>query len=103
MRTLQSNEDVDPKTKEIWEKVLVAELMSSEDESIVDDEKMFVVRQPTWRSSKYSKFVHKLDEIHKESGSTKSRFRMLKRTVGDPSSKDAPTNIKAENKWVLKE
>ncbi|XP_066927917.1 uncharacterized protein [Clytia hemisphaerica] len=88
-RALQSL-NVDAMTRATITKILVPELMSSEDEEEDGEEKMFITRKLTWRSEGVDSCLSKLDEIHKQSQSKHARYRAFKRNPGPPSLRPEP-------------
>ena len=49
--------------REKWRKVLVNQLMSSDESEYEDDQAVFVVKELPWRSSKVTAFFEKLNGV----------------------------------------
>ena len=87
-----------PKTKEKWSKVLLAEVMSSE-ESGPEEEDMFVKPLP-WHSDLVNKFLAELDERSTERKTAQALRQRKKRIISvHVSTRSAPPGLP---KWALK-
>ena len=86
--------------KALWEKVLVLEMMSSEDSEIDEEEEVLMVHPLPWRASKVDAMFKRLDDGIKENKSPQSRRQMKKRCVGQDSARCAPIADKFP-KWAL--
>lgn len=74
-----------PQEKEKWAKVLIPDMMSSEDDNADEDEDVFVIRPLPWRSTAVDNFFKSLD-AHSKGQKTKQSVRQMKsRILGDPS------------------
>ena len=86
-----------PKTKEKWNKVLLAEVMSSEESG--PEENMFVKPLP-WHSDLVNKFLAELDEKNTERKTPQALRQRKKRIVSvHISTRGAPPGLP---KWALK-
>ena len=86
--------------REKWRKVLVNQLMSSDESEYEDDQAVFVVKELPWRSSKVTAFFEKLDGVH-QSRKTEQASQQTKRRVrkGLMSSRPPPLGLPS---WALK-
>lgn len=74
-------------------------LMSSDEEL---EDGGFLTHQPSWQSEKFQKYKKILDAKYLEICSKKSARLLQKRTIGAPSTKPAPDNLKEDLQWILK-
>jgi len=84
-----------------WEKVLVTELISTDESETEDGEAVLVVKELTWRSDKVdSKFFAKLDSAHK-SRMSEQASRQTKRRIekGRTSIRPAPSHVPS---WAIR-
>lgn len=77
-----------------WERVLITELISSDESETEDDKAVLVVKELTWRSDKVSSFFMKLDSAHdarkSEQATRQTKPRIRK---GVTSSMSAPSHL----------
>ena len=77
-----------------WEKILVADLISSDESDTEDGIALLIVNELTWRSSKVSHFFEKLDAAHharkSEQATQQTKRRICK---GKLSRRMAPSNL----------
>lgn len=88
--------------KEKWKKVLVPEMISSEDDNEDEDEEsdVFVVRPLPWRSTAVDNFFKSLD-AHSKGQKTKQAVRQMKsRVLGASSSRPKPLD-KTIPRWAF--
>ena len=80
--------------REKWKKVLVTQLMSSDESADEDDQAVFVVKELSWRSDKVMAFFQKLDGA-RQSRKTEQASRQTKRRVrkGVMSSRPPPPGL----------
>ena len=80
--------------REKWRKVLVTQLMSSDESSNEDDQAIFIVKELSWRSDKVTSFFEKLDSV-RQSRKTEQASRQTKRRVrkGVMSSRPPPPGL----------
>ena len=76
-----------PKDREKWEKVLVLELMSSEDSGMDEDEEILAVRPLPWRSTRVDEMFDELDKKIQSGKSPQSRRQTKRRKVGNLSQR----------------
>ena len=89
-----------PLEKEKWAKVLIPEMISSEDDNDDEDEDVFVIRPLPWRSTAVDNFFKSLD-AHSKGQKTKQAVRQMKsRVLGAPSSRPKPLD-KTIPKWAF--
>jgi len=100
MATLSKVKFADPKDKGKWEKVLILELMSSEDSGTDDDDDILVVRPLPWRSSKVDQMFKELDKETLSGKSPRSRRQMKQRKTGNPS-KRPQCSIDGVPRWAF--
>ena len=86
--------------REKWEKVLVTQLMSSDESATEDDQAVFVVKELPWRSDKVTAFYKKLDSVW-NARKTEQACRQTKNRVrkGVVSHRPAPSGLP---NWVLR-
>ncbi len=72
--------------KEKWQKVLIAEMMSSEES---EDDKILVKSLP-WRSNKVRRFFYALDDQLYSEKSAQAKRQTKERIVGDVSVRTQP-------------
>lgn len=85
------------KVKNAWKKLITKDIVSSEDEEIEADRKFFVKRPKLNRGRKLDSFFEKLDNITKDTSSTRGKYRSFDRKIGEPSEKDARYSIEQED------
>ena len=78
--------------KVLWEKVIVLDLMSSE-ESDFDGEDILSVHPLSWRASRVDAMFKKLDDHSKECKSPQALHQTKKRCVGTTSTRRIPDNV----------
>ena len=83
----------------LWTKVLIPEMMSSE-ESDMDEEEVLKVHTYPWRSSKVSRMFKQLDIVALKDKTPQSRRQRKRRTVGECSGRERPTEHNLPN-WVF--
>ena len=71
--------------KDKWAKVLVADVMSSE-ESDSENEEMLVVKPLPWRSDKVTQFFQQLDEKIERSKKAQARRQRKRRVISNAFS-----------------
>lgn len=77
-----------------WEKVLVSELISSDESEIEDEKSILIVKELSWRSVRVSTFFSRLDQAHEHRKSEQACRQTKSRVVkGKISSRPTPTNI----------
>jgi len=83
-----------------WEKVLVTELISTDESETEDGEAVLVVKKLTWRSDRVSKFFATLDSAHK-SHMSEQASRQTKRRIekGRTSIRPAPSHVPS---WAIR-
>ena len=87
--------------REKWKKVLVTQLMSSDESGNEDDElAVFVVKELPWRSDKVTAFFEKLDGV-RQSRKTEQASRQTKKRVrkGVMSTRPPPSGLPT---WAVK-
>ena len=86
-----SYSDVD---REKWQKVLVTQLMSSDESGTDEEQPAFIVKELQWRSDKVTSFFEKLDRAH-TTRKTEQATRQTKRRVrkGVSSERPAPSDF----------
>ncbi|XP_057300515.1 uncharacterized protein LOC130633153 isoform X2 [Hydractinia symbiolongicarpus] len=72
-----TEDEMTKSNKSFWQDCMIPDVMSSEDELIEGDNKVFIVRKLKWRTKRFNKMVEKLDDVHKERVSSRGKFRML--------------------------
>ena len=77
------------KDKEKWSRVIVSEIMSSE-ESGDEDDSPIVVRPLPWRASRVDNFLSQLHKQNKKHKSPQARHQMKTRVIGCMSSRPPP-------------
>ena len=85
--------------KVLWEKIMILDLISSE-ESTVDEEEVLVVHPLPWRSSKVDAMFNRLDEYTKDNKSPQALRQTKKRCVGNSSTRNIPVNSLLP-KWAV--
>ena len=89
-----------PLEKEKWAKVLMPDMISSEDDNGDEDEDVFVIRPLSWHSTAVDDFFKSLD-AHSKGQKTKQAVRQMKnRVLGAPSSCPKPLD-KTIPKWAF--
>ena len=82
-----------------WEKVLITELISSDESETEEDKAVLVVKELTWRSDKVSSFFMKLDNAHdarkSEQATRQTKPRIRK---GITSNRPAPSHLPS---WAI--
>ena len=73
------------KDKDKWGKVLVADVMSSE-ESAPENEEMLLVKPLPWRSEKVSQFFQQLDEKTERAKKAQARRQRKQRVISNEFS-----------------
>ena len=86
--------------REKWKKVLVTQLMSSDESDNEENQAVFVVKELPWRSDKVTAFFEKLDGVRR-SRKTEQASRQTKRRVrkGVMSSRPPPHGFPT---WAVK-
>ena len=89
--------------KQEFQKALVVEAMSSEEEADDDETNapIFIVTRYRWRTEAYESFVQSLDKKYTQIQSRKSRAQMIPREPGGVSDKPAPEGFKAQFLWAV--
>ena len=90
---------VSEKEKEKWGKVLVSDVMSSE-ESASDNEEVILVKPLAWRSERVSLFFHQLDEKMERSKKAQAR-RQRKQRVMSTEFSVRPRPIISLPAWAI--
>ena len=85
--------------KEKWAKVLVPEMISSEDDNDEDDD-MIVVRPLPWRSLAVNNFFASLDSHTKQQKTKQARRQLKSRVLGSTSTRAKPAN-QSIPKWAF--
>ena len=85
--------------KVLWEKIMILDLISSE-ESAVDEEEVLVVHPLPLRSSKVDAMFNRLDEYTKDCKSNQALCQTKKRCVGNSSTRNIPVNSLLP-KWAV--
>ena len=83
--------------KTLWEKILVVEMMSSEDSEVDEEEEVLAVHPLPWRASKVDVMLKRLDDDMKETKSLQARRQMKKRCVGHDSIRSPPIAAKVSS------
>ena len=87
--------------REKWKKVLVTQLMSSDESGNEEDQAVFIVKELPWRSDKVTAFFEKLDRVCQalktEQASRQTKKRLRK---GVMSSRPAPSGLPT---WAVQE
>lgn len=87
------------KEKEKWEKVLTADMVSSE-ESDVDQPDVVFIKSLPWRADRVNDFFTQLDEKSNDSKGPQARRQKKRRMLSStPSSRMLPSGVP---KWALK-
>ena len=87
-------------TKEKWNKVLVPEVISSEESDSGENEEIVYVKPLPWRSELVNNFFAQLDDKIAETKSAQARRQRKKRMVSiSNSTRKVPTGLP---KWAVK-
>ena len=79
----------------------VPELMSPEgEEEDENDQKLFVLRKPNFRSKKFGKLIKIIDDEYMGKSSRRSLEQMRRREIGEPSNRSPPT-LKFGSRYVV--
>jgi len=74
--------------------VLVTELMSSEEETVDENNKrVFKLKKLDWRKKRYQKLLDIVDKEYTNSASKRAKEQMVMRIPGSPSKRPRPTNL----------
>ena len=80
------------KEKEKWEKVLTADILSSE-ESHEDDDDVVVVKCIPWHSLKVTQLFHRLDEMGIQCKTTQAKRQRKRQILGTVSQRSKPSVV----------
>ena len=75
------------KDREKWKKVLVADLISSDESGTDDGKSVFIVSELQWRSDKVNSFFKKLDDAYNSKKSEQAVRQTKKRICKDNPSR----------------
>ena len=90
----------DPKDKEKWNKILTAELTSSEESGTDDGEQVLIVHALPWRSNRVDQMFRSLDENALSLRSPQGRRQMKRRVAGSASTR-LQCQIEGIPKWAI--
>ena len=87
--------------REKWKKVLVTQLMSSDESGNEEDQAVFIVKELPWRSDKVTAFFEKIDRV-RQARKTEQASRQTKKRLhkGVMSSRPAPSGLPT---WAVQE
>ena len=80
-----------PSDCDLWMKVLVNDLMSSEESSMDEGEEVLKIHSLPWRSSKVNKMFSSLDMEASKSKTPQSKRQRKRRVTGETSLRSMPT------------
>lgn len=91
-----------PSDSDLWQKVLVSDLMSSEESGMDEEDEVLKVHSLPWRSSKVTKMFQHLDMEVVKAKSPQSRRQRKRRVTGGSSlrHKPVPSELNLPN-WVF--
>ena len=85
--TLSKMDFADVRDKEMWEKILTLDMVSSEESGTDDGEEVLIVRPIPWRSARVHHMFRELDRQSLTDKSPQSRRQMKRRVLGENSTR----------------
>ena len=86
---------------DLWKKVIVPDLISSEESEMDEDEEVLKVRSLSWRASRVTAMFERLDgEVSKSKTPQSKRQRKRRVNSGESSQRQQPADLNLPN-WVF--